>query len=66
MRLLAVLIWMDIETGELNERQLLHREEAEQFYQAVKQGNLAVRVGMKASGHSRWFERLLQDMQFEL
>jgi transposase len=28
--------------------------------------NLAVRVGMESSGHSRWFERLLCDLQFEL
>ena len=25
-----------------------------------------MRVGMEASGHSRWFERLLTDLQFEL
>src|SRR5436309_6800053 len=25
-----------------------------------------VRVGMEASGHARWFERLLTDLQFEL
>src|SRR5213080_3557469 len=26
----------------------------------------SVRVGMEASGHARWFERLLSDLQFEL
>ena len=25
-----------------------------------------MRVGMEASGHARWFERLLRDLQFEL
>jgi transposase len=25
-----------------------------------------VRVGMEASGHARWFERLLAELQFEL
>src|SRR5947199_9785437 len=25
-----------------------------------------VRVGMEASGHARWFERLLSELQFEL
>ena len=25
-----------------------------------------MRVGMEASGHARWFERLLSDLQFEL
>ena len=54
------------ETGELGERRLLHCEEAEQFYRELKQQNVAVRVGMEASGHARWFERLLRDLQFEL
>ena len=44
----------------------MHREEAEQFYGDLKKRNLAVRVGMEASGHSRWFERLLRDLEFEL
>ena len=45
---------------------LAHPGEAEQFYRELKQQNLAVRVGMESSGHSRWFERLLCDLQFEL
>jgi len=57
---------VDRETGEVGERRLLHREEAERFYQGLKQGGMAVRVGMEASGHSRWFEGLLQELQFEL
>jgi transposase len=57
---------LDRESGELGERRLLHREEAEQFYHALKQESVAVRVGMEASGHARWFERLLHDLQFEL
>ena len=57
---------LDTETGELSERRLAHREEAEQFYEELKQRSLAVRVGMEASGHSRWFERLLRGLQFEL
>jgi transposase len=32
----------------------------------LKQQGLHVRVGMEASGHGRWFERLLGDLQFEL
>jgi transposase len=60
------IAFMDTETGELGERKLVHSEEAEQFYEALKQRNLCVRVGMEASGHGRWFERLLQDLQFEL
>jgi transposase len=57
---------VDGETGELSERRLMHREEAEQFYGELKRQNLKVRVGMEASGHSRWFERLLRDLEFEL
>ena len=57
---------MNTETGELGERRLAHREEAEQFYQELKQLNVAVRVGMESSGHARWFERLLHELGFEL
>ena len=27
---------------------------------------MRVRVGMEASGHARWFERLVAELQFEL
>src|SRR5690349_8866592 len=57
---------VDTDTGELSERRLLHREEAEQFYGKLPEQGLKVRVGMESSGHSRWFERLLRDLQFEL
>src|SRR6266446_56208 len=57
---------VNTETGELSERRLSHREEAEQFYRNLKGRGLTVRVGMEASGHARWFERLLTDLQFEL
>ena len=57
---------MDTDTGELSERRLGHREQAEELYQELKQRNVAVQVGMEASGHARWFERLLRDLQFEL
>ena len=57
---------MNTETGELSERRLSHREEAEQFYRNLKGRGLTVRVGMEASGHVRWFERLLTELQFEL
>lgn len=60
-----IAFW-DTETGECGERRLTHRDEAEKFYQGLKQGNAAVRVGMEASGHARWFERLLAELQFEL
>ena len=55
---------VDTETGEAEERRLTHREEAEQFYRTLKPRK--VRIGMEASGHARWFERLLNELQFEL
>ena len=58
------IAFVDTETGECGERRLTHREEAEQFYGGLRQRS--VRVGMEASGHARWFERLLRDLKFEL
>jgi transposase len=60
------IAFVDTETGDIAERRLLHREEAEQFYRKLKDRGLHVRVGMEASGHARWFERLLHDLEFEL
>jgi transposase len=57
---------VDTDTGELSERRLLHREEAEQFYRKLQEQGLEARVGMESSGHSRWFERLLRELQLEL
>ncbi|MGD0510001.1 MAG: IS110 family transposase [Terriglobales bacterium] len=54
------------ETGELQERRLQHREEAEKFYRDLAAEGMKVRVGMEASGHARWFERLLAELQVEL
>jgi transposase len=58
--------FVDTETGELQERRLQHREEAEKFYQELAGQGMKVRVGMEASGHARWFERLLAELQLEL
>jgi transposase len=60
------IAFLDNETGEVGDRRLVHREEAEQFYGKLQEQGLQVRVGMEASGHARWFERLLQELQFEL
>ena len=57
---------VDTETGELNERRLEHREEAESFYRELRGLAASVRAGMEASGQARWFERLLGELQFEL
>jgi transposase len=45
---------------------LQHREEAEKFYRELATRRVVVRVGMEASGHARWLERLLKELQFEL
>jgi transposase len=55
---------VDTDTGEFQEKRLAHPEEAEKFYRALT--GKKVRVGMEASGHARWFERLLAELQFEL
>src|SRR5437660_2097401 len=60
------IAFADTDTGELQERRLQHREEAERFYRDLAAERMKVRVGMEASGHARWFERLLSELQFEL
>src|SRR5713226_9021856 len=60
------IVFVDTDTGELQERRLEHREEAETFYRDLGAQGLRVRVGMEASGHACWFERLLSELQFEL
>ncbi len=60
------IAYVDTETGELQERRLQHREEAEKFYRELAAQQMKVCVGMEASGHARWFERLLSELQFEL
>src|SRR5450756_2422394 len=57
---------VDTDTGELQEGRLQHREEAEKFYRDLAAQGRKVRVGMEASGHARWFERLLAELQCEL
>jgi transposase len=57
---------LDTETGEFQEKRLAHREEAEKFYRDLAAQGMKVLVGMEASGHARWFERLLAELKFEL
>jgi len=55
------------ETGECDERDLNHSDgAAERFYRDLRQRGISVRVGMEATGYSRWFERLLAELGFEL
>jgi transposase len=60
------IAFVDTETGKIQERRLQHREEAERFYRDLAGQGVSVRVGMEASGHARWFERLLSELHFEL
>jgi transposase len=57
------IAWVETETGECGERRLMHRAEAEKFYRELRK---QVRVGIEATGHSRWFERLLAELRFEI
>ena len=54
----------DNRTGEMEEKRLQHRAEAEQFYRSL--AGQEVRVGMEACGHYPWFERLLAELGLEL
>ena len=55
---------LDTETGELSERRLEHANgEARAFYASL-QGE--VRVGVEATGYTRWFERLLAVLGHQL
>jgi transposase len=58
------IAWVDTDSGEFQEKRLAHPAEAEKFYRAL--AGEKVRVGMEASGHARWFERLVTELQFEL
>jgi len=53
----------DKQTGEVQEKRLRHRNEAEQFYGSL---GAPVRVGMEACGHYPWFEQLLARCGHEL
>jgi transposase len=61
------IAFTDTETGECGERRLNHGDgEAERFYRDLKGRGVSVRVGIEATGYSRWFERLLAELGFEV
>lgn len=61
------IAWFDEESGECGEQRLEHGTgEGERFYRELKRRGVPVRVGIEASGHTRWFERLLTELEMEL
>jgi len=61
------IAWVNTETGECGERRLKHSDgEAGRFYRDLKLSGVRVRVGIKATGHACWFERLLAELNHEL
>ena len=61
------IAFVNTDTGECGERRLNHSDgEAEKFYRELKAVGCRVRVGMEATGHARWFERLLAELGFEV
>jgi len=61
------IAFLDQDTGECGERRLNHSDgEAEKFYRDLQQRGVRVRVGMEATGYSRWFERLLSELSVEV
>jgi hypothetical protein len=58
---------VDTETGDYGEYRLKHSNgEADKFYRDLKLRGVSVRVGLEATGHTRWFERLLTELGYEL
>jgi transposase len=61
------IAFLDQETGECGDRRLDHSDgEAERFYRELRQKGVSVRVGLEATGYSRWFERLLVELGIEV
>jgi transposase len=53
--------------SDLSVKDLKHSDgEAEKFYRDLKLSGVSVRVGLEATGHIRWFERLLAELGYEL
>src|ERR1700741_4636030 len=60
------IAFVDTETGDYGEQRLEHSKGAEEFYRDLAAQGKKVRAVMEASGHARWFERLLAELNFEL
>lgn len=58
------IAWVDTETGEMQERKLMHASgEAEEFYRHLTG---AVRVGLESTGNCHWFLDLLGEIGHEV
>lgn len=58
------IAWMDTETGEMQERKLMHASgEAEEFYRHLTG---AVRVGLESTGNCHWFLDMLAELGHEV
>ena len=56
--------WLDTETGEAGEQQLVHAEgQAQQFYEGLRP---PVLIGMEATGNSQWFIEVVEDLGHEI
>ena len=61
------IAFVDTETGDYGEHRLKHSDgEAEKFYRDLKLSGASVRVGLEATGHTRWFERLLAELGYRV
>jgi len=60
------IAFVDTETGDYGKQRLEHREEAEKFYRDLVAQGVSLQVGMEASGHARWLERLMAELNLEL
>jgi transposase len=61
------IAFVGTETGAYGERRLNHSDgEAEKFYRELAARGIGVRVGLEATGYSRWFERLLAELGIEV
>ena len=59
------IAFVDTGTGELQERRLEHREEAERFYHDLVAQGMKVRVGIEATGSMQWFLNLMEELGIE-
>jgi transposase len=52
---------VDTDTGEFRERRPQLREDSERPYRELAGRGFQVRVGIEASAHARWLERVIQN-----